>query len=293
MKALSRRSAVAVAIAVAGIDGALLWPGAASASGPAAFGGWRIERQATPAGAVPSNPLTDDGSLAVRNGPAGVLAFAAVRFEGSGGLLSLTLSSDPPPTMPAVEACRVTSSWSAGADQSWDSRPTYDCAHHASATVSGSQLSWQLDSAFSDGGVLDVALVPDPADTTPFAVSLALPNAASFQPDDDRSTTGLPPPAADPPQASGGEGPPPLGVPAAPGVDPRSVAAPVVAPSATSAAPQIADAPAAATREPGSRAAGAGALAAFAFILLVRSFVVGGSGGRAPRSLLLVNRGGS
>ena len=293
MKALSRRSAVAVAIAVVGIDGALLWPGAASASGPAAFGGWRIERQATPAGAVPSNPLTDDGSLAVRNGPAGVLAFAAVRFEGSGGLLSLTLSSDPPPTMPAVEACRVTSSWSAGADQSWDSRPTYDCAHHASATVSGSQLSWQLDSAFSDGGVLDVALVPDPADTTPFAVSLALPNAASFQPDDDRSMTALPPPAADPPQASGGEGPPPVGVPAAPGVDPRSVAAPVVAPSATSVAPQIAAAPAAATREPGSRAAGAGALAAFAFILLVRSFVVGGSGGRAPRSLLLVNRGGS
>ena len=89
MKALSRRSAVAVAIAVAGIDGALLWPGAASASGPAAFGGWRIERQATPAGAVPSNPLTDDGSLAVRNGPAGVIAFAAVRFDASGGLLSL------------------------------------------------------------------------------------------------------------------------------------------------------------------------------------------------------------
>src|SRR4051812_32974624 len=139
MKVLSRRSAVAIAIAVVGIDIALLWPGAASASGPAAFGGWRIERQSTPAGEVPTSPLTDDGTLAVRNGPAGVLAFAAVRLDGGGGLLSLALSGEPPPTIPALEACRVTSSWSAGADQSWDSRPTYDCGHHSTATVSGSQ----------------------------------------------------------------------------------------------------------------------------------------------------------
>src|SRR3954454_2233758 len=102
MKAPSRRSAVAVAIAVVGIDVALLWPAAASASGPAAFGGWRIERQTTPAGAVPTSPLTDDGTLAVRNGPAGVLAFAAVRYKGDGGTLLLDLAGQPPPTVPAI-----------------------------------------------------------------------------------------------------------------------------------------------------------------------------------------------
>jgi hypothetical protein len=290
----SRRVAVAVALAVVGIDISLLWPSAASASAPTAVGGWRIERQTTPAGAVPTSPLTDDGTLAVRNGPAGVLAFAAVRYEGGGGTLLLNLAGQPPPTAPAIDACRVTSTWTTGADQVWDSRPTYDCAHHLAATVSGSQLSWQLDSGFVNGGALDVALVPDPADTTPYAVSFALPTAASFQPNDDATTFAPPPPppAAAPPASTGGPGIS-GGGPVAPALDAPAASAPLVAPASPSAAPQIAAAPTAATREPGSRAAGAGTLAAFAFILLVRSFVTGGSRGHAPRSLLLINREGA
>jgi len=290
----SRRLAVAVALCVAGIDITLLWPGAASASAPTAVGGWRIERQTTPAGALPTSPLTDDGTLAVRNGPAGVLAFAAVRYEGTGGALLLNLAGQPPPTVPAIDACRVTSSWTAGADQTWDSRPTYDCGHHVVATVSGAQLSWQLDAGFVNGGTLDVALVPDPADSTPYAVSFALPTAASFQPDDDATTFVPPPPPPAPapatsPGAPAGSG----GVPVVSALGPPAGAAPVVAATSPGAAPQIAAAPAASTREPGSRAAGAGALAAFAFILLVRSFVTGGSRGHVPKSLLLINREGA
>src|SRR6476469_2044686 len=167
----SRRVAVIVAVAVAGIDVALLWPGAASASAPTAVGGWRVERQATPAGAVPTSPLTDDGTLAVRNSPAGVLAFAAVRYSAQGGTLLLSLAGEPPPTIPTIDACRVSSSWTAGVDQTWDTKPTYDCGHHVVGTVSGAQLSWQLDAGFVNSGALDVALVPDPADTTPYAVS--------------------------------------------------------------------------------------------------------------------------
>lgn len=293
MRRLSRTAAAAVAVVIVGIDVALLWPGAASASAPVAVGGWRFERQATPAGAVPTSPLTDDGTLAVRNGPAGVLAFAAVRYQGTGGTLLLSLVGQPPPTIPAIDACPVTGSWTAGADQTWDHRPTYDCAHHVVATVSGSQLSWQVDSGFTHGGSLDVALVPDPADTTPYAVSFALPTAASFQPSDEAATFVPPPPPAAPPSSSAGMPAVSGGVPVPAGVDPPAAAAPVVAPASPTAAPQFAGTPTAATRAPGSRAAGAAALAAFAFILLVRSFVTAGSRGHAPRSLLLINREGA
>ena len=290
----SRPVAIAVALGAVAGDIALLWPGAASASAPAAVGGWRIERQTTPLGAVPTSPLTDDGTLAVRNGPAGVLAYFAVRYARDSGALSLNLAGEPPPTIPAVDACRATSTWTAGADQTWDTRPTYDCSHHVAATVSGGQLSWQLDAGFANGGVLDVAIVPDPADTTPYALSFAPPTAASFQPDDSETIGVLPPPppAAGPtslPGATGGSGT----VPAAPAIDAPAAAPPVVANASPGAAPQIAAAPAAATREPGSRAAGAAALAAFAFILLVRSFVPGSPRGHVPRSLLQINREGA
>jgi len=227
---------------------------------------------------------------------AGTSAFpaeTAIRLRDSGAL-SLNLAGEPPPTIPAVDACRATSTWTAGADQTWDTRPTYDCSHHVAATVSGGQLSWQLDAGFANGGVLDVAIVPDPADTTPYALSFAPPTAASFQPDDSETIGVLPPPppAAGPtslPGATGGSGT----VPAAPAIDAPAAAPPVVANASPGAAPQIAAAPAAATREPGSRAAGAAALAAFAFILLVRSFVPGSPRGHVPRSLLQINREGA
>jgi len=285
---------MAVAVAVVGIDVALLWPSAASASAPTAVGGWRIERQGTPAGAVPTSPLTDDGTLAVRNGPAGVLAFAAVRYDATGGTLVLELAGQPPPTVPALDACRVTSSWTTGADQSWDTKPTYDCSHHVAATVSGTQLSWEIDAGFQSGGALDIALVPDPADPTPYAVSFALPTSVSFQPSDDAGFGSLPPPPpADAPAAAPAAAVPAAAVPVAGGVAPATVVAPLVASPTSSGAPQIAAAPVASEGEPGPRAAGAGALAAFALILLVRSFLSGGARGHAPRSLLIVNREGS
>lgn len=293
MRRLSRSAAVAVALAVVGIDVALLWPGPASAAAPVAVGGWRIERQTTPAGALPTSPLTDDGTLAVRNGPAGVLAFAAVRYEADGGRLLLNLAGQPPPTIPAIDACPVTSSWTAGADQTWDHRPAYDCGHHVVATVSGTQLSWEVDSGFAHGSTLDVALVPDPADTTPYAVSFSLPTTASFQPNDDATTSVPPPPLAAPPAGSAGVPPASGGAPMPSGVVAPAAAAPVVAPASPTAAPQFAGAPTAATREPGSRAAGAAALAAFALILLVRSFVTAGARGHSPKSLLLINREGA
>ena len=287
----SRSFAVVTAFVVIGLDVALLWPRAASASAPTAVGGWRIERQTTPAGAVPTSPLTDDGTLAVRNSPAGVLAFAAVRYSAEGGTLLLSLSGQPPPAVPTIDACRVTSSWTAGADQTWDTKPTYDCGHHVVGTVSGSQLSWQLDPGFANGGTLDVALVPDPADTTPYAVSFALPTAASFQPSDG-ATAFAPPPPFGVPSAASATPAASAGVPLAPAVGAPAAAPPVVAASPP-AAPQLAAVPAAVTREPGSRAAGAAALAAFAFILLVHSFVSGGARGHVPRSLLQINREGA
>ena len=138
----SRRVAAVVALAVAAIDIALLWPGAAAASAPTAVGGWRIERQTTAAGALPTSPLTDDGTLAVRNGPAGVLAFAAVRYEGDGGMLVLNLAGQPPPTVPTIDACRVTSSWTTGADQTWElSGEQSPTSATPSLSSSGSQMS--------------------------------------------------------------------------------------------------------------------------------------------------------
>ena len=286
---------MAVAVAVAGIDVALLWPTSASASAPSAVGGWRIERQGTPAGALPTSPLTDDGTLAVRNGPAGVLAFAAFRYDATGGTLALELAGQAPPTVPVIDACRVTSAWTGGADQSWDTRPTYDCSHHVAGEVSGTQLSWELDAAFVNGGALDVALVPDPTDTTPYAISLTPPTSASFVPADDSTVAAPAPPdaaapaGAAPPVASGAVST----VPAISAGVATGAATPVVAAPTPALAPQFSAAPVAATRGPGSREAGAGALAAFAFILLVRSFVSGGRRGHAPRSLLLINREGA
>jgi hypothetical protein len=67
----------------------------------------------------------------------------------------------------------------------------------------------------------------------------------------------------------------------------------VAAPPAAPGVPSYAAQPAAATTVPRSRAAGAGALAAFATILLLRSFLFGGPRGRAPRSLLTLQREGA
>jgi hypothetical protein len=192
-----------------------------------------------------------------------------------------------------IDACRVTSTWSAGADQTWDTRPTYDCGHHVAATVSGTQLSWAIDSGFGNGGALDIALVPDPADPTPYAVSFVLPTSASFQPSESDSAgfEALPPLADGPTPAAAP--PPATGVPAAGSDVPPGAVAPLVAEPSSTPAPQFAATPSADSGEPRSRTAGAAALAAFALILLLRSFVTGRPRGHAPKSLLILNREGS
>ena len=297
MNRLSPRVCVAVAALVVSADLLLLWP--AAADPPQATGSWRIPRQSTPVGEIPSTPLTDDGTLPVQNGPAGVLAFSALRYSmggATGGTLTLSFAGQAPAVVPSVLACRVTGQWSPGADQTWDKAPAYDCAQHAASTGDSASLSWDLGPGVAAGDLLDIALVPDPADPTPFAVSFELPTPGSFAPSGEAASVPAPvtgdsgagaPAAAPPPAAM------PV-VPSAPVGGSAAAPAPVVAgPASATGQPPYAAAPAAAVTVPRSRAVGAGALAAFALILLLRSFVFGGARSRTPRSLLTLQREGS
>lgn len=287
-----RRVAVGIALAVAAADVALLWPRPAAAQAPVAAGSWHVVRQQTPVGAIPSTPVTDDGSLPVQNGPAGVLAFSALRYEvagATGGTLTLSYSGPAPAAPPTIDVCRVTSGWQTGADQSWDSRPAYDCTHHGVGSPGAGRMTWQLDPSLFDAGALDVALVPDPADPTPFVVAFAAPGPSSLTAEVGGAvpiTVDTPPGA---PAAAARAAASTPNVPAFSAPTDSAGSAPVVA-TGTATAGTPPGRPAAAERGPASRAEGAGALAALALILLLRSFVTGGPHGRAARSLLSLRR---
>jgi hypothetical protein len=299
MSRISPRVRIAVAALVVAADLMLLWPRPAAADAPTATGSWRIARQSTPVGEIPSSPLTVDGTLPVQNGPAGVLAFSALRYQlsgAAGGTLRLAFAGQAPAVVPSVLACRVTGQWSSGGDQTWEKRPAYDCAQHAVSSGDGAQLSWDLAPGLASSDLLDIALVPDPADPTPFAVSFEPPTPGAFAPSGD---TALADGSVTP--GGGDTGPlaaPPSGsmaaVPSAPVGGAPAAAAPVVAgPAAAAGGPSYTAQPVAATTVPRSRTVGAGALAAFATILLLRSFLFGGARSRTPRSLLTLPREGA
>jgi hypothetical protein len=297
MNLRSRRLAVTLALCAAGADTLLLWPRTAAASAPVATASWQVVTQDTPLGVLPSTSTPGSHDLTVQNSPVGVLAFSAVRYDAQGatsGLLTLSLSGQQPTNPPAIDLCRITSSWRAGVGQPWNARPTYDCAHAVIGSGNPSQMTWEIGPALLRSGRLDVALVPDPSDPTPYAVTFAAPDAGSFD-----AVQELPsnPPSAGHGGASGagrssadvgGNAGQPAAVPSlgsttvssGPAAQPPAVAAPAGTP-ASSAQPA-----AVAARGPASRALGAGALALFALVLLLRSFVSVGSKGRVPRSLL-------
>jgi hypothetical protein len=304
MRLLSRRAAVVIAIGVAVADTALLWPPAAVADAPTGTGSWQVLRQSTPLGALPPTSTTADHDLPVQNSPAGVLAFSALRYSAGGavgGVLTLSISGQQPTDPPAIDLCPITSSWKVGSDQVWSARPSYDCAHAVVGAGNPSQMTWEIGPELLASGRLDVALTPDPTDRTPYAVTFSAPDDASFDPVAGPKTkplaasggtsTGTGAPATPPPPAAttSSGSIPTLGstsVRAGDADQPPAVAAPDGL--AASAA-----APTAVTHGPASRALGAGALAGFALLLLLRSFVTVGTKGHTPRSLIPTSQGES
>jgi hypothetical protein len=302
MNSRSRRLAVTVALCAAGADTFLLWPGRAAASAPVATGSWQVITQDTPVGVLPSTTTPGSHDLLVQNSPAGVLAFSALRYDAAGvtgGLLTLALSGTQPTNPPAIDLCLVTSAWQAGAQQPWSARPTYECAHAVKGAGNPSQMTWEIGPDLVRSGRLDVALVPEPSDRTPYSVRFAAPDDGSFDPIGGATTTPLPPGTGTP----GGTGAPtsarrpnaaapagavpalgPDAVPVGETAQPPAVAAPTGVPASSAA-------PVATVRGPASRALGAGVLAAFALLFLLRSFVSVGTKGRTPRSLIPTSRG--
>lgn len=185
MQVSVRRLPVA-AVLLAWAGGVLALPTLASADAPVVTGWWSQARPTAPAvGAVPADPTyTDDGTLAVRNTPAGPAAIAALHYSEDGasaGKLSLQIASDTVVEAPQLVACPTTSSWSAGGNQAWDQAPTYDCGKKIAGQVSGSTVTWTLDERVQDGpGSFDVVILPDPSYTTPFSLTFAKPGADSF-----------------------------------------------------------------------------------------------------------------
>ena len=286
-----RPRALALAMAAAIAGAALAWlPMPAAADAPIATGWWQVLRQTTPVGALPAPPVPDDGSLPVQNGPAGAIAFSAVRYvvgPSSAGTLTLTLTA-PAPTAPTIQLCPTTAPWSDGADQGWDTRPTYSCAVHATGVVSGTTVTWAFGSALVRDGELNAVIVPVATDPTPYAVSFAKPTAASLRltssPQEPQS---LPAPAAGATAAA-----PPASAPAAPaGIDaapmPASGNAPVVATPTSNGTQSARQSVTAADQHPlGSRSLAAALLAATAVVMLLRGLGLGGVTARQGRSLL-------
>lgn len=282
-----------LAAAVLAVAAALSWPTSAGAA-DVATGWWHVLRQQTPVGALPAAPVSDAAALPVQNGPAGVLAYSAIKYDiGTASAVTMTLAfSSQSASTPAVDACVVTANWEPGADQTWDQRPAYECASHVVGQANGTQMVWQV-TGLVRSGILDIALVPDAADPTPYSVSFTKPSASSFTVTPASGEPALPPAAPNPPAAatSGGGS-------TAPGVVPQTgtagvegaapAAAPVVAPQAPVAAlpsaPLASDEP---TPHFASRSVAALVLAGAAVALLLRGVGLGPARRRTGRSLLV------
>jgi hypothetical protein len=144
---------------------------------------WTQLRLGTPAGPLPDLQSADGEALPVQNGALGAISISAVRISATATSVSLArtdaAASASAVATPAIWACAARSAWTAGNRQPWADRPTYDCAVHAVGKDRDGIVRWDL-TALSTFGQVDVVLVPDPADTSAYAVTFGVPVASSF-----------------------------------------------------------------------------------------------------------------
>jgi hypothetical protein len=139
-------------------------------------GSWTQLRLTTPFGDSPDLQSQDGPALPVENGPTGVIAFAAVRWDRPADLTLARVDAAAAASAPTVWACPATT-WPSGDRQPWSERPTVDCTRHVVGTAVGDRMTWRT-STF--GSAVDVVLVPAPADSTVFVVSFGAPTVDSF-----------------------------------------------------------------------------------------------------------------
>lgn len=189
------RTVVAVAVAAATV-GLYAAPASAVAVAPEDQGWWSEAQQApSPAPAVPINQATGS-NLMIGNDPSGANAMAAVRYNVPGtidgepvdastasGTLTLQVAANGTVGTPVVEACPIISSWQSAQGGEWAARPKYTCAtsakgaFNADATAVTFKLTPNLQAR---PGVFDLAIVPDPANQTPFSVQFTAPGQGSL-----------------------------------------------------------------------------------------------------------------
>ena len=174
------------------------WSSSAYAAtvGPEDQGWWSEAQQApSPAPTVPVNQATGT-NLMVANDPSGPNAISAVRYNVPGtidgepvdastasGTLTLKVAANGAVGTPVVEACPIISSWQAAQGGEWDSRPKYNCATAAKGTFDAATTAATF--SLTPGlqarpGVFDLAIVPDPANQTPFSVQFTAPGGDSM-----------------------------------------------------------------------------------------------------------------
>jgi len=185
--------AVAVAAATLGLYAA---PASAAAVAPEDQGWWSEAQQApSPAPTVPINQATGS-NLMIGNDPSGANAMAAVRYNVPGtidgepvdastasGTLTLQVAANGTVGTPVVEACPIISSWQSAQGGEWASRPKYTCATSAKGAFSAdaTAVTFKLTPNLqARPGVFDLAIVPDPANQTPFSVQFTAPGQSSL-----------------------------------------------------------------------------------------------------------------
>jgi hypothetical protein len=176
---------VLVAASVAGVVGG--GGGGASADSPYQTAYWsRIQIDIPGLGPIlpVSVPPVTNGGLFVSTGPRAPLGFGALRYylEGpTGGTLTLTVDTGSA-VAAEVLACRITTDWASGDNQSFVDAPGYDCTDAIVGTpdTTGMTVTWELTPAYFRPTVfgLDVAIVP--GGTAPVQLLFAAPGPDSF-----------------------------------------------------------------------------------------------------------------
>lgn len=191
----ARRAVAAMGVVVFVIASS---PGVAHAAnvGPDDKGWWsRAQAAPSPAPTVPVGTATGTDAL-VGNDPTGPNAIAAVRYTVPGtldgepidastasGTLTLKVAANGAVGTPVVVACPIISSWQSAAGGTWDTRPKYTCANKAAGTFNTetTAVTFALPPKLqARPGAFDLAIVPDPANQTPFSVEFEAPGADSL-----------------------------------------------------------------------------------------------------------------
>ena len=173
----------------------LLWatsPALAATTGPTAQGWWS---EAQPSPPLAFSALADD-NLYVGNDPMGPNAIAAVRYSVPGsidgktvdvstvaGVLTLSPAAGSTLGTPALVACPVRGAWEPAMAGEWSKRPTFSCTTSAAGTptADGTAVRFSLTPALqARPGVFDVAIVPAPGNTSPFAIAFQRAGAGSL-----------------------------------------------------------------------------------------------------------------